>query len=203
MIAINHYQIAMKKILTLLCLVGLMATMTSCPKDNVEPTDNPNTGSLSLTIEGVTYNFEVDYKATGQQNAAAVFSTISSGNSTLLSASNLAEGTALLIRVDNKIIQNPGDYTVSPSNETGVVTFNTKTINYKQSYQDGCDTKLLYTNVTLGVSKMSKNNLVVQGSINGKMVRADGELNCSNLKVTKWKQVDITGSFRLYWQIVP
>lgn len=193
----------MKKILTLIGLSGLMFMMTSCPKDNVEPTDNPNTGSLSLTIEGVTYNFEVDYKATGQQNAAAVFSTISTGNSTLLTASNLAEGTAFLIRVDNKVIQNPGDYIVSPSNETGVVTFNTKTINYKQSYQDGCDTKLLYTNVTLGVSKMSKNNLVVQGSINGKMVRADGELNCSNLKVTKWKQVDIIGSFRLYWQIVP
>lgn len=192
----------MKKILTLLCLLGLMFTMTSCPKDNVEP-DIPNTGTLSLTVEGVTYNFEVDYKATGQQNAAAVFSTISSGNTTTLAASNIAEGTAFLIRVDNKVIDTIGDYPVSPGNETGVVTFTTKTTNYKQSYQNGCDTKILYTNVTLGVSKMSKNNLVVQGSINGKMVRADGELNCTNLKVTKWKEVDITGSFRLYWQIVP
>jgi hypothetical protein len=193
----------MKKILTLLCFVSLAFTMTSCPKDNVEPADNPNTGSLSLTIEGVTYNFEVDYKASGQQNVAAVFSTISTGNSTLLTASNQADGTAFSIRVDKKVIESPGNYNISPSNETGVVTFITKTTNYKQSYQDGCDNKLLYTNVTLGVSKMSKANLVVHGSINGKMVRADGELNCINLKVTKWKQVDITGSFRLYWQIVP
>lgn len=193
----------MKKLLTLAVLLSLMFTMTSCPKDNVEPTDYPNTGSLSLTVEGVTYNFEVDYKATGQQNAAALFTTISSGNTTTVSASNIAEGTAFAIRVDNKTIQAPGDVNVSPANETGVVTFSNKTTNYKQSYQDGCDTKLLYTNVTLGVSKMSKNNLVVQGSINGKMVRADGELNCTNLKVTKWKQVDIAGSFRLYWQIVP
>jgi hypothetical protein len=137
----------MKKLLTLGWLLSLMFTMTSCSKKDVEP-DTPNTGSLSLTIEGVTYNFEVDYKASGQQNAVAVFSTISSDNTTTLVASNIAEGTALAIRVDNKVIQTTGDVTISPGNETGVVTFTTKTTNYKQSYQDGCDTKLLYTNVT-------------------------------------------------------
>jgi hypothetical protein len=176
--------------------------MTSCPKDAVEP-EYPTTGSLSLTVEGITYNFEVDYKATGQQNTAAVFSTVSSANTTLLSASNITEGTALAIRVDNKVIDSPGNYLINPGSETGVVTFSTKTTNYKQSYQDGCDTRLLYTNVTLDISKISKTNLLVQGSIKGKLVRADGELNCTNLKVTKWKQVDITGAFRLYWQVVP
>src|SRR6218665_708317 len=179
----------MKKLLTSVGLLGLMFTMTSCPKSNVEP-DTPATGSLSLTIEGVTYNFSVDYKATGQQNTAAVFSTVSSGNSTILSASNTTEGTAFAIKIDNKAIQTIGDYPISPANETGVVTFSTKTKNYKQSYQQGCDNTLSYTSVILGVSKLSKNNLVAEGSINGKMVIADGEIDCPLLKITKWKQVD-------------
>ncbi|GAB3508912.1 hypothetical protein GCM10027442_15810 [Emticicia fontis] len=177
--------------------------MMCCSKDSAEPADDLNTGSVSLTVEGVTYNFEVDYKATGQQNANAVFATNSTGNTTTLTASNTKDGTALAIRVDSKAIQTIGDYPINPGNETGVVTFSTKTTNYKQSYQDGCDNKLLYTNVTLGVSKMSKNNLTVQGTINGRLVRADGELDCTNLKVIKWKQVDVVGTFRLHWEIIP
>lgn len=193
----------MKKLLSLLCFSGLIFTMTSCPKSNVEPTGYPDTGSLSLTIEGVTYNFSVDYKATGQQNATALFTTVSSGNTTTLAASNIAEGTAFTIKVDNKAIKTVGNYPVSPASETGVVTFSTKTKSYKQSYQQGCDNTLVYTNVTLGVSKLSKNNLVAEGNINGKMVISDGEIDCPVLKITKWKQVDITGSYRLYWTIVP
>ena len=179
-----------------------MFTMTACPKRDVDPTDYPTTGSLSLTIDGVTYSFTVDYKATGQQNAATLFTTVSSGNTTTLTAANMAEGTAFAIKV-NKAIQTIGDYTVSPSNETGVVTFSTKTKNYQQFYQKECENTILYTNVTLGISKLSKNNSVAEGTISGKMVVADGQVDCPTLKVTKWKQVDITGAYRLYWANMP
>lgn len=190
----------MKKLINLMVGVGFTVLMTSCPKkdaDSVNP-DIPNTGEISVKIDGISYLASLQYSSTNPGSAGS-FITLSSANSSLLTYSD-AKTFALGIQI-KKAVLGPGDFPISPSDNSGSLTFTVNGKDYKQDYND-CS-KQLFTNVTVGFSIANQQNHLVQGSINGKLAVADGEVSCGTLKTTKWKIVDVVGTFRLYYVVSP